>query len=196
MRLILKTKASLCTLFFLALSASLQAKAEVHLAVEGSSVQGSMSSSVNTTQTQSLLEADALIGLGSKSRFYFGMMYLTYGNNEKDTAGTESVFLTQDYFAGGKVFFDRDRRFSLTVAYGILATATYKLGNAAVETWSGTSQLFKVSYYPHLSDRWAAGLSLTYYSATYIKKDVSGVSSSFSGSKSFLLPALGFSFSF
>lgn len=196
MRLILKTKVGLYAFLFLVLTGSPVARADFHLAVEGSTVQGAMSNSVSTSQNQTLLEADVLFGLGSKPRFYFGMMYLNYGNTEKDTAGTDSVFLTQDYFVGGKVFFDRDRRFSLTAAYGILATATYKLGTAAVETWSGTSNLFKLSYYPNLSERWAAGLSLSYYSATYIKKDVGGSSSSFSGSKSFLLPALGFTFSF
>lgn len=183
-------------LIFVGLFAVLPAEAEFLLSAEGTSVQGDLTSTASTSHSQTYVEGGAMWGFSQRTPFYFGLIYSSYGSSDKDLSNATAVFLSQDYFIGAKYFFGRDRQLGLTAAYGILSTANYKLDSNPTETWSGTSTLFKISYRFFVSNSISLSASLGYYKATYIKKDVGGVSTSFSGSKTFLLPILGLNFGF
>ncbi len=178
------------------LSISLNCRAEFLFSADATIIQGSLTSTTASAQTQTYLDTGLMLGLSSKSQIYFGAIYLNSEVNEKNLSGVTTIMNIQDLLIGTKYFLKKDRVFSLTAAYGVLSSAHYKNGSSATETWTGSSTLFKIAYTPMITQRVSIGVAISYYHASYIKKEVSAVATSYSGSKSFLIPMLSLNFYF
>ncbi|MEK6773018.1 MAG: hypothetical protein AABY64_03680 [Bdellovibrionota bacterium] len=178
------------------LSVSLNCRADFLFSADATSVQGSLTSTTTSTQTQTYLDIGLMLGLSSKSQIYFGTIYLNSEINERNLSGVTTIMSIQDLLIGTKYFFGKDRAFNMTAAYGVLSSAHYKNGSSATETWTGSSTLFKIAYTPMITQRASIGVAISYYQASYIKKEVSSVATSYSGSKSFLIPMLSLNFYF
>ncbi len=174
---------------------SFHAKAGFLFSLDLFGSQDSLATPSSYSRTQTYFDAKVLLSTSTSMRYFLGAWVSSYGSTE-DSAGTPTTFTSQDYFIGGKVYIGRKKGFSLTAGYSLLSTANYKTGSAANEVWQGTATVFKAGYDFEISERTNFVLSLGYYGGSYSRKDVSAVSSTFSGTKSFISPLVGFNFSF
>ncbi len=157
--------------------------------------QDSLATPTAYSRTQTYFDAKVLLSTSTSMKYFLGAWFSSFGSSE-NSAGTPTTFSSQDYFMGGKMYFGRKKGFSVTVGYSLLSTANYKSSSSASEVWQGTATMFKAGYDFEVSERTNFVLSLGYYGGSYSRKDVSSVSSTFSGTKSFISPLLGFNFSF
>lgn len=174
---------------------SFHANADFQFAVDFMTTQDSLATPTTSSRSQMYYDAAILLSTSAKMQYFLGGWYSGYSTSENN-AGTTTTFSTQDYFIGGKAYIGSHKRLSVTAGYSLLSNATYKSGSSASELWQGNATIFKTSYQFELTEKINLAISLCYYGATYSKKDVSSTTSSFSGTKSFILPLMGINFSF
>lgn len=102
---------------------------------------------------------------------------------------------TQDLILAARWIMDRDRTYHVVAGFGPFTQASYRAASAtATELWSGTSMYFRFIAAPEVKGRLNIGMSFTYYSATFVKREVSNTTSTINYSASYLLPGLALSF--
>lgn len=138
---------------------------------------------------QYFYNASALFNLDNKARWNMGFAVLGISQTAK-TGTTETSYSSFDLGPAVRWNIDKNRIFSLTLAYGYLAKASYSVDSGAAEKWEGTSLLGQFAVQAPIQDKFYVGLSLNYYSATYSKKVVSSVESSNDAQKSWIFPMI------
>ena len=88
---------------------------------------------------------------------------------------------------------DRQKRFSLTMAYGIICRGSYSNG-IVDESLTGESYLLKFAIEPEFSDKYFIGFGLNYYVANYKTLVLNSVQSNVSYKNSLFFPSLSFSY--
>lgn len=156
--------------------------------------QDAVKSGSSSTSSRHLYGGGVYLNADNKERFYLGATFLTGGAGAQETAGT-TTFSHQDVVLGFKWFLDKQKVFMVSAGYGVLCKATYKdPASANVESWNGNSVYAKVSVAPEIRGRWNVGLSLIYYRATFVEKEIANVVSRVNSTTSTVVPGLALSY--
>lgn len=174
-------------LFCLSFSSSALADAAIDFGLVYSS--DSLSATPESSNNQYFYNASALFNLDNKARWNLGFAVLGISQTAK-SGTTETNYSSFDLGPALRWNIDRSRIFSLTLAYGYLAKATYTVDSGAGEKWEGTSLLGQFAIQAPVQDNFYVGLSLNYYSASYSKKVVSSIESSNDAQKSWIFPMI------
>lgn len=169
-----------------------EARAGILLDLDATMFQNSVTTTASQSQNKTFYGGGLYLDFGTKQRYYFGALMASGGATDKDLSST-TTFTHQDVMLALKWFIDRDRLFSVTAAYGVLATATYDLSSAATEKWRGSSYFGKFTVAPEIG-RWNLGISLLYYQGSYNERTVSQTTTSASRSATMMWPALSLAF--
>lgn len=181
----MKSLAFLCTL----LLAPFAARASFLMDFDATVFQDSIKSTATASHSKTIYDAGVFAPIDSKDTFYLGALYSNTSTSDSDANGVGTSFSHGDIVLGAKWYMDKDKVFSITAGYGVLATGTYQTGSSASESWRGTSTYAKITAAPALK-RFLIGISIIYSAASFNEKNIAGATTSVTYSQTVLTPAL------
>lgn len=130
----------------------------------------SESETTATTSTASRMFIDAAIGfrIDKKGQYLVGWGYSTHSQTD---AGTATTTYTSTQMGPRFLWFiDKDKIWSLGLAYYLVTQASYSDGTGNAETWKGSALHVDAGYNLPFSENLSMGLRLNYSSASYAEK--------------------------
>lgn len=125
--------------------------------------------------------------------FNIGWYILSVSNKESFPPTINQSLTSNDMGPAIRWQIDRQKRFSLTLAYGIICKGNYDDG-IVNENLSGESYLLKFAFEPEIAERYFLGVALNYYVANYKTLVLNSVQSDVAYKNSLFFPSLSFSY--
>lgn len=153
----------------------------------------SVASTTGTDSSSSFYNVDLMFTVDSKRTVALGWAVISPTTSTK-VASTTADYTSSDMGPVVKWMFGQDQMYSLTAAYGIVCSGSYKITGSTAETWAGTSTFVQYSVQPKISDYFRIAFSLNYYSASYSTKVVNKTETSVGYSKTLMFPMIGLTY--
>lgn len=122
-----------------------------------------------------------------------GWYMLAVSSKENFPPNVNQSLTSSDMGPAVRLQIDRQKRFSLTLAYGIICKGNFNDG-LTDESLTGESYLLKFAIEPEIADRYFIGVGLNYYVANYKTRVISSVQSDVSYKNTLIFPSLSFSY--
>lgn len=183
-----------CAIFFISLT--LQNAHAFLLDLSSGILQGSFDHSGEQTNSKSanslgfysnLSNSDSNLGLN------IGWYILSISNKETYPPTLSQTLTSSDMGPAIRWQIDRGKKFSLTLAYGIICKGNFNDG-VTDESLTGESYLLKFAIEPEVADRYFIGVGINYYVASYKTRVVSSIQSDAGYKNTMIFPSLSFSY--
>ncbi|MEK6628175.1 MAG: hypothetical protein AABY53_06080 [Bdellovibrionota bacterium] len=178
------------------ISFSLQSAQAFLLDINSGILQGSFnraSEQSNSKSVNSLGLYANLANSDSNLGVNIGWFILLVSNKENYPPTVSQTLSSNDMGPALRWQIDRGKKYSLTLAYGIICKGNFNDG-VTEESLSGESYLLKFAIEPEIADRYFVGVGLNYYVASYKTRIVTSIQSDAGYKNTVIFPSLSFSY--
>jgi hypothetical protein len=129
--------------------------------------------------------------MGKWDRLYLGAAYSMISSYQSETDESSTTQSGQNALLSARLYLTKNKVLGITVQYSPLAKLYYAT-ELIEENWTGSAFVIKPGIYPQLTSKLRISIELSYYMATYNKREtISGTSTTESFTRTHAIPSAG-----